>query len=191
MVRKITIWSVLLPYLRDYNRTLLLVDFEKELKIKHQTISKYIKELINNKILKKEKRDKHSSYSLNFKNPLIPNYLSISEKMRNFVLLDKSMLLKRLYEQLSNFFSENSFLIFGSFAEQLKGNDIDLLIIGKISKELKKTINDFSLTYGIKVHIVGTEIRELTKTFIQEISKKHIILNNSDLFINLFIKWKD
>ncbi len=100
MVRKITIWSVLLPYLRDYNRTLLLVDFEKELKIKHQTISKYIKELINNKILKKEKRDKNSSYSLNFKNPLIPDYLSISEKMRNFVLLDKSMLLKRLYEQL-------------------------------------------------------------------------------------------
>lgn len=191
MVRKITVWSVLLPYLQDYNRTLLLADFEKELKIKHQTLSKYIKELINNKILKKEKREKYSSYSLNFKNPLIFDYLSISEKMRTFVLLDKSMLLKRLYEQLSNFFSKNSFLIFGSFAEQLKGNDIDLLIIGKVNKELKKTIKEFSLTYGIKVHIVATEIRDLTKTFIQEILKKHILLNNSDLFINLFIKWKD
>jgi len=54
--------------------------------------------------------------------------------MRTFELITESPLLKRFYESLSNFFSESSFLVFGSFAEQLKGNDIDLLIMENITK---------------------------------------------------------
>ena len=188
MVRKITIWYVLLPYLLNYKRNLLLADFEKELKIPHQTISKYLKQLTNEKILKTEKKEKHTIYSMNFKNFKVCDYLSISEKIKTFKLITESQLLKRFYESLSNFFFETSFLIFGSFAEKLKGNDIDLLIIGKYNKELKETIKSFSLTYGIEIHNVPTNLDNLTPAFIQEIAKKHIMINNSDLFVTFLIK---
>ncbi|MCK4730272.1 MAG: hypothetical protein KAT28_03045 [Candidatus Aenigmarchaeota archaeon] len=188
MVRKITIWYVLLPYLLNYKRNLLLADFEKELKIPHQTISKYLKQLTNEKILKTEKKEKHAIYSINFKNPFIYDYLSISEKIKTYNLMAKSPLLKRLHELFSKFFSESSFLVFGSFAEKLTGNDLDLLIVGKYNKELKETIKSFSLTYGIEIHSVPTNMDNLTPAFIQEIAKKHIMINNSDLFVTFLIK---
>lgn len=186
MVKNITKWYVLLPYLKDYERHLLLSDFEKELRIAHQTIKRYIKRLLNENILKQEKKKRHTIYSLNLENPITYDYLSISEKLKTLNKLKKSTLLKRLYEFVSPFFLKNSFLIFGSFAKNLEGEDIDLLIIGK-NKQIRNKLKEFSETYDIKIHKIPlNDLKEINKTLAKEILKNHIILNNSDLFVTFF-----
>jgi predicted nucleotidyltransferase len=187
MVRKITKWYVLLPYLNDYGKHLLLSDFEKELKKPHQTIKKYIQLLIKERILEEESKDKHTTYKLNLENALTFEHLSIAEKVKLTEFMNKSALLRRMYEILSEFFSGNSFLIFGSFARNLKGRDIDLLIIGKTNNTLEKKLKEFRDTYGIEIHKIEIEnLNDLDKTTKIEIMNKHIILSNSDIFIRFF-----
>ena len=187
MVEKITKWYVLLPYLNNYERHLLLRDFEEELKKSHQTLKKYIETLIKDKILIEVKRKKISTYSLNLENQLTYDYVSIGEKIKLKLSLEKSSILKRLYEILNSSFKISNFLVFGSFAKNLAGNDIDLLVIGKEDKNLQIAIKKFSNAYGIKIHKMQiTQIKEINDAMAKEIYNKHIILNNSDFFVKFF-----
>jgi len=186
MVRKITKWHLLFPYLNNYGRHLILVDFERELVSSHQMLKKYIYLLINEKIIISHREGKVKTYSLNFDNPAIYDYLSVAEKLMLEIKL-KNKLLKRFYDTISRFFSE-SFIIFGSFAKNLKGNDLDILIIGKEGSQLSKSLKNFGEIYGLKIHkIVIPNINKLMNEALgKEIFKKHIILNNSDMFVRFF-----
>lgn len=184
MVRFYTYLEV---YLDDLTKKVSLSEFEDYFKTPHQTIKKHLLAFINAKILVEEKKERFLYYKLNIDNPLTMEYLIVCEKERLFEFLEKKTLFLQLYKELSQFFKDAKILIFGSAVEKKDFSDIDLLIISK-NRYIKTIIKKFSQTYSLKIHTVQTIEKNLTKTFINEIRKKHIILNNHSYFIEVLYR---
>ena len=100
--------------------------------------------------------------------------------------LKQDSVLDILYEKLSKFFDKNMFIIFGSAVQGIKkGSDIDLLVIGK--QNISKEIGDFEEVYSRKIHkIQVSDLNKPNLTFIKEIYKNHLILNNTEQIIRFF-----
>ncbi|TKJ17679.1 hypothetical protein CEE44_04065 [Candidatus Woesearchaeota archaeon B3_Woes] len=186
MVKKVTKTKIIAQYSDDYNKKYYLRELAVLLKKPHQTIKSYIKELVKEGILTKNERKNIIEYSLNFKNKQIYDYLVIAEKEILIERLKEETLLKVLFEKLSSFFTNNTFLIFGSSVEKLqKESDIDLLIIGKAN--INKNIKEFEEIYNKKIHKVQiNNLNKLTSTLTKEIYKKHLIINNTEQIIRFF-----
>jgi len=118
-------------------------------------------------------------YVLNFKNKLIYDYLTIAEKDRTQEFIEDNPLSSILYEKLSSFFKDSTFIIFGSSVNGIKkGSDLDFFVVGK---NVKEEIKDFEEVYSKKIHLIHAKtLKEVSLTFIKEIYKKHIILNNTE-----------
>lgn len=183
MVKKITKTIIIALFTSDYGRKYYLREFGVLLKKPHQTIKPYVEELVKERILIKNIRKNIIEYDLNFKSKQVYDYLVIAEKHRLIERLEEDTLLKVLYEKLSSFFIDNSFLIFGSSVEKLeKGSDIDLLVIGKLN--IDKEIKQFENIYNKKIHRIQIDsLNKLTDTFIKEIYNKHLILNNTEKIV--------
>jgi predicted nucleotidyltransferase len=186
MVKKITKIEIIKLFLTDYSKRYYLREIARLLEKPHQSVKPYLEQLVKEKILIKEVRKKIVEHRLSMKNNIVYNYLIIAEKENLLERLNKDSLFNILYEKLSKYFTSNTFIIFGSASVELKkGSDIDLLIIGKtnLSKELK----DFEEVYNKKIHIIQIDnLKNADISFIKEIYKKHLILNNTETIINFF-----
>ncbi|NOQ37662.1 hypothetical protein GQ472_02120 [archaeon] len=178
MVRNYTYLEI---YLDDLNKKVSLSELEKHFKRPHQTVKNQLKILVKEKILLEDKRTRFLFYEINRDNPALKEYLSICEKEKMFRIMNQRPLIKRLYTLLAH--EVENMLVFGSAATSEKFNDIDLLVISK--NNIKKIIEDFEITYSVKVHIIQAEKKDLTKTFITEIRKKHMILKGHDFFVEM------
>lgn len=183
MVRKITKWHLLIPFLGDYRRHAILADMERELGIPHQTLRKYADALVRTGILSEERKPRNVLYSLNRDSPMALNYLSAAEKIVLEERLEKSALLKRLYEKLSPHLGGMKLLVFGSSSQGRTGEDIDLLAVGK--ENLRPLASEFSKTYGKRVHLVSSPAMP-KGAFLREIMAKHLIFSGFDDFVRLF-----
>ena len=186
MVKKVTKAKILMEFVNDYDKRFYLRELAVLLKKPHQTIKPYIEELVKERILIKIKRKNILEYQLNFKSRQVYDYLVIAEKERLIEKLDEEALLKVLFEKLSLFFTNNTFLIFGSSVEKIKkGSDIDLLVIGK--SNIDKILDEFEEVYNKKIHKVQiSSLNKLSDTLIKEIYKKHLIFNNTEQIIRFF-----
>lgn len=179
MVKKITYSKIIGLFLEDYSRKVYLGEAADELKKPHQTVKPYIKELVRKNILSEKKHGKFLEYALNFKNKLVCDYLTTAEKEKTQEFIEDSPLAGILYEKLSSFFENSTFIIFGSSVKGMKkGNDLDLFVVGK---NIKEEIKEFQDVYSKKIHLIHAKtLKEVSITFIKEIYKKHIILNNTE-----------
>ncbi|MBU1129366.1 MAG: nucleotidyltransferase domain-containing protein [Nanoarchaeota archaeon] len=186
MVKKVTAPKIVEQFINNYNKKYYLREFADLLKKSHQTIKPYVEQLVKENILIKNQRKNLVEYELNFKNKQIYNYLVISEKEKLTERLNKNPLLKILFEKLSSFFMQNTFVLFGSFAENNeKKLDIDLLIIGKTN--LNKAISEIEEIYNKKIHKIQIDnLNKLDMVLIKEIYKKHLIFNNTEQIIRFF-----
>lgn len=181
----VQIYTYLEIFLDDLNKQVNLSEFESYYNLPHQTIKRHLNYFIENNILTLNKKNKFLFYNLNLKNTLVYDYISICEKERLVVFL-QNQLFKRLYEDLSEEFNNGKFLIFGSSVNNEKFNDIDLLVfVDKKENNISKLIKNFEKTYDIKAHLIVIDKKKITKSFKEEIIKKHIILNEHDFFVNL------
>ncbi len=178
MVRNYTYLEI---YLDDLNKKVSLSEFEKHFKRPHQTVKNQLKMLVKEKILVEDKRTRFLFYTINKDNPALNEYLSICEKEKMFKVISQRPMIKRLYTLLAQ--DVDNVLIFGSAAISEKFNDIDLLVISK--NDIKKIIDDFEITYSIKIHVIQAEKKDLTKTLLAEIRKKHLILKGHDFFVEI------
>ena len=186
MVKKITKTKIVMQFVNDYGKKYYLRELADLLKKPHQTIKPYLKELAKEGILFEVQRKNIIEYSLDFKSRQIYDYLVIAEKERLIERLEKDSLLKVLFEKLSGFFTNNTFLIFGSSVEKTKKeSDIDLLIIGK--SNINKIVDEFDEVYNKKIHKVQVaNLNKLNSTLIKEIYKKHLIFNNTEQIVRFF-----
>lgn len=186
MVGKITKSKIVALYLNDYNKKYYLREMATLLKKPHQTIKPYIETLIKENILIKNQRRNITEFSLNFKNKKIYDYLIISEKEKLIERLEQDSILNILYEKISKFFNKSTFILFGSAVEKIKkDSDVDLLVIGK--QDISKEIENFKEVYSRKIHKIQVEnFKKLNLTFIKEIYKNHLILNNTEQIIRQF-----
>jgi len=186
MVIKITKTKIIEQFVNCYDKKFYLRELASLLRKPHQTIKPHLEKLVQEGILIKIHRKNILEYGLNFKNKGLYDYLIIAEKEILIFKLSKEVLLKILFERLSSFFINNTFLVFGSSVEKLqKNSDVDLLIIGK--SNVKNIIDDFEKIYNKKIHKVQvSNLNKLNNTFIKEIYKKHIIFNNSEQIVRFF-----
>ena len=186
MVIKITKTKIIEQFVNCYDKKFYLRELASLLRKPHQTIKPHLEKLVQEGILIKIHRKNILEYGLNFKNKGLYDYLIIAEKEILIFKLSKEVLLKILFERLSSFFINNTFLVFGSSVEKLqKNSDVDLLIIGK--SNVKNIIDDFEKIYNKKIHKVQvSNLNKLNNTFIKEIYKKHIIFNNSEQIVRCF-----
>lgn len=186
MVNKITSYEIISLFLNDYSKKYYLREIARFLEKPHQSVKPYVEGLIKKRILIKDQRKNIIDYGLNIRNKLTYDYIIISEKERLIKRLKDDSLMSVLYEKLSKYFNESTFVIFGSSSiESKKGSDIDLLIIGK--KDIKKELSDFEEIYNKKIHMI--QIDQISKAnigFVNELYKKHLILNNTESLINYF-----
>jgi len=180
----------MIPFLGEYSRSVILADMEREVNVPHQTLKKYADLLVKDGILIEDKKPRNVLYRINHENSMVLNYLSTSEKIVLEETLEKTTLLKRLYELLSPNMIKTNFLIFGSSAKGRIGEDIDLLAVGK--NNVKGSLSSFEGAYGKKIHLLDVPNLTLQKTLFKEIMKDHLILNGFDSFIKSFweFTWK-
>lgn len=186
MVKKITKVDIVNLFLNNYNGKYYLRELASLLKKPHQSIKPYVEVLVKEEVLIKYKRKNLVEYGLNFENKRIFDYLVIAEKEKLISKLNKEILLKVLFEKISESFMENTFIIFGSSTKRIqKNSDIDLLIIGKSS--VNKIISEFEDVYNKKIHKVQiNDLNKLSDTLIKEVYKKHLIFNDTEKIIRFF-----
>lgn len=186
MVRKITEFDLVGQYLNDYGRSYYLRELASLIKKPHQTIKPYLEKLVSEKVIVKNRRRKVVEYRLNFKEHNTYEYIVIAEKERTMHRTSQDTILKVLFDNLSAFFANSTFIIFGSAVIQIrKDADIDLLVIGK--QDVSKETGDFEQVYDKKIHkIQVASIENLTPALIKEIYGKHIILNNTEFIVRFF-----
>ncbi len=186
MVKKITRSGIIAKFMSDYGKTYYLRELATLLKKPHQTIKPYVEELVKEEILIKNQRENITEFNLNFKNKNIYDYLVISEKENLTEKLKEETILKMLHEKLFPYFTDNTFVIFGSAVNKIeKNSDIDLLMIGKA--DITKVTKEFWEIYNKKVHKMQIiNLNKLTPVLIKEIYKKHLILNNTEQIVRFF-----
>ena len=187
-----TTLKIISLYLGDYSKKLHLRKIASILDVNHRTISLHLKDLENMKIFKSEYIGKHKEFYLNLDNALTRFYLSASENYIALELLSKNFLLKKVFSDLSKEISvENSIILFGSYTkgEEKPESDIDILVIGKLKD--KNFVKEIEERYDKKINIKTATTSEFSKAIekndflVVEILKKHIVLRNQDIFVNL------
>lgn len=172
-------------FLEDISKSVSLSEFARHFKKPHQTIKTHLKNLVDEKILIMDKRERFLFYRLNTDNPLTYEYIIMCEKERMIIFL-KNELFNRLYLALVPF--NSPMLVFGSAVVDSKYGDIDLLVLSK-NDAIRNVVKRFSLTYSVKIHLLLTSEKDLTRTFIKELQKKHIILNGHEYFVKLMYNY--
>jgi len=187
MDNNLTIWSVLQPliYINDFKH---LAEISRELESPHATVRKYLNELEKQGVLIKNIMGRLTMYKLNYSNPLISDYLSLSEKSRLVVRCQKDILMKEIVSFLHETFSNKELIIFGSAVENTKkANDIDLIVVGDI--QAKDKVKNFEKKFGIKFHIISiAKLEDINDALKEEIKKKHLIINNTEIVLRWILR---
>ncbi|MBI2151233.1 nucleotidyltransferase domain-containing protein [Candidatus Woesearchaeota archaeon] len=158
----------------------------------HVTLLPHLKALENDKILIAKIIGKNKSYTLNLDNILTKNYLIISELMESILFQERVFIIKKIASEIYKLNLSGSLVLFGSYAKRTfkEDSDIDLFYLGEfreteitkikiIGRMYEKTINLKSSTFSN--FEAGLRKKD---TLIVEILKYHLILHNTDIFIN-------
>lgn len=185
MVKKITIYIALEPFLTKPNEKLHLAQISRELKQPHSTVRQWLNALERQGSLKKQYQGRLTLYSLNLESPSIIDYLVVAEKNKLIRYSESTPLLAEIVSFIHANYKGNC-LIFGSAAERFKNaEDIDLLIIGyEETKPLKK----FAARLNKEMHIINVSgLDKVSKSLKAEIVKKHLLIRGSEDFVRWMI----
>ena len=188
MVKKLTIFHALEPFLSKPKEKLHLAEISRKIKEPHPTVRQLLNQLERKGVLKKQFQGRLTLYSLNLEHQNIIDYLAIAEKARLIRKCEKWLVLKELVHFINSRCGENvKALVFGSATESFdKAEDVDLLLIGKIDA---KSIRKFAERVNKELHIinVGT-LNKISKSLKEEIVKKHLLIKGSEEVIK-WIVW--
>lgn len=178
MANKVTKWQLLLPYLTAPKESFHLRELARKVNRSHQAISKTMKLLVSERVLIREKKGVQTFYRINIENPLIVDYLAISEKYK-LILNCKDLFLKEFVSLLKeDKASSYTIILFGSFVKNTKeANDVDMLVVGDY-KEKGKFIRGKGI-FGKEIHVIKVEsFDDISPALKEEIIKNHLILQN-------------
>ncbi|MCD6547155.1 MAG: helix-turn-helix transcriptional regulator [Nanoarchaeota archaeon] len=185
MVKNISMWLVLEPLL--YSKEFMhLADISRKLKKPHATVRKYLNYFEKQGLIIKDKKGRLTLYKLNYKNPLVIDYLSIVEKERVIEKCKRDLAMKEIVHFLHKF--KNEILIFGSAVDGTKkANDIDVLFLGRIRdiSYMKK----FEKRLGVKFHIINLkQLKDVTPSLKNDVTQKHLIVQGVEKWVKWMLK---
>ena len=186
-------FRILSLYRTDYIAKLHMRAMAKLLGTSHMTLLPHLKRLEENKILQTETVGKNKQYTLNKNNLLTKYYLIVTEGFVTISYLQKTLIIKKLAEHLSNIDFSTSLILFGSYAKgyATEESDIDLFSIGKLAETQQTHIKKFEATYGKKINLKTATAENFTAglrsgdILIREVVANHIVICNPDPFVTL------
>ena len=178
------------------NPEINLTKLIKKAKTSPNIVSKYINNLTKFGVLK-EKRfgSKKKTHIRNLKLNLLSDLCVL---MISFVEIEKRLIFLRKYKEIRPFVNqlvelfneEISFgLIYGSFARLSadKESDLDVWIVGNLTKEMKKRISEVFSTltreYSIKIETLDQFSKNINKPIHQNVLQEHVIIYNEKNFL--------
>lgn len=188
MVKKLTIYHVLEPFLVKPSERLHLADISREINEPHPTVRQWLNTLEKKGVLKKEHQGRLTLYSLNLQNPNIIDYLTISEKNKLIKKCEKWLVLGEIVSYISKNLKEDvKVLIFGSATESFKtAKDMDILVIGK--DDNLKGLRNLAKKLNKELHIIQlNSLAKVSKSLKIEITKKHLLIKGSEDFVRWII----
>ena len=183
MVKKLTIFHILEPFLSKPHEQLHLAQISRETNEPHPTARQWLNALEKEGALKKEYKGRLTLYSLNLQNQNIVDYLVIAEKNKLIKKCEKEVVLGELVHNIFKTISENTqAIIFGSAAESFNtAQDIDLLLIGKTDI---KPIENIAKRLNKEIHIIQVNnLKKISNTLRIEIIKKHLLIKGSESLV--------
>ena len=180
MVKKLTIYHILEPFLSKPYEKLHLAEISREVNEAHPTARQWLNTLEKRGVLKKEYKGRLTLYSLNLQNQNIIDYLVMAEKNKLIRKCGEWVVLGELVFNINNALNENvKVLIFGSAVESFnKAQDIDLLVVGKTET---KSIKNLAKRLNKELHIIQvSNLKKISEALKIEITKKHLLIKGSE-----------
>ena len=194
MVKKVNINNIELEILslftKGYNKQYYIREISKKLNISSRTSLINLNKLEKKGILESYTKGKIRLFKIK-KSFLTKNYFLLTEQFKLIKFLEKNNKIKEILKKIFPLIKGTA-IIFGSYAKekQKKSSDLDIFIIGQVEEKLIKQIE---LLYNIKINtkVYPKEIFEKNiddDILIKEIKENHIIIKNSEYFLNVIIK---
>ncbi|MEA3343745.1 MAG: nucleotidyltransferase domain-containing protein [archaeon] len=163
----------------------------------HPTILPYLKELEKERVLTAKYIGKTKVYSLNLASIVALEYISMAEAQATIEYLKKTLLIRKVNEELFKMNLEGTIILFGSYAKgNYTGNsDIDLFYLGKIDDANVVKIRNLRRIYGKTIniktlnrHLFENAVRR-KDPLVKEVIKNHVLLQNPEQFINILWRY--
>ncbi len=180
--------KIIEEFLRDLDSKLTGSFIAKKKKLNQKTVANYLNKLEKENILESRTQGKNKLYYFNLQNKeIVKNFIMAVEHLRTINFYQKNILTKEISEKIIPYIKGVA-IIFGSYAKntQKKDSDIDIMVIGKCNE---KEIDKISKMYGkeINLKIYPRLIKDILTT---EVIKNHIIIKNTEKFIEGILRWK-
>lgn len=184
--------KILSLYLSNYFGQYHTREMAQLLKKSHVTLLPHLNALGKEKILIAKIVGKNKVYSLNLDHILTKNFIIISELVESVLFQEQIFLIKKLNTEISKFNLLGTLILFGSYAKKTfkEDSDIDLFYLGDLKETEITRIKAIGKTYGKTINLKTATIKDFENglrkkdALIIEILKYHVILQNSDQFIN-------
>ncbi len=165
----------------------------------HSTILPYLKELEKERVLTAKSIGKIRAYSLNMDSIIAREYLSMAEAQVTIEHLKKTLLIRKVNDELFRMNPEGTIILFGSYAKgnYTKDSDIDLFYLGDIADADVLRMRDIGKIYGktINVKMLSRHLFENAvrgkDPLVREVINNHVLLQNPLQFINILWRYYD
>ena len=189
--------EVLKEFLPDFKRSFHLRLLAEIIGTTHRTVSKSLEKLEKSGIVYHETKGRNKVYYLNLKNSLTKIYLIKAEIYKTLRIFSNNFLIQKIYCEIAVNLKQKPLVLFGSFArkEEKQESDLDLLIIGKEDKVIKKQLKEFGNRHGRKVQIYFIKREEFKRglkagdNMILEVVRDHVIMNNHTFFVDILWRY--
>ena len=172
-------------FLRDFKVEITGSFIAKKKKLNQKTVSNYLNKLEKEHILKSRMQGKNKLYFINLNNrEVIKNFIIAVEHLRTINFYKKNILIREIVEKIYKHIRGTA-IIFGSYTKNTnkQDSDLDILIIGKCNE---KEINNISKIYKREINFkIYSKLEQ--DTLIKEVIKNHIIIKNTEQFIEAIL----
>ena len=178
MVKKMTDWSVLEPFLNAPAQELHLALLAQKRREPHTTLRLKLAPFVEEGVLKTRKAGNMTLFRLNKEHPNLIEHLVIAEKLKLLAACRTEPLLREFSRFLREKTADGTIaILFGSATTKAKtAHDFDLLVIGE-----PPVFTEFSERYRKEVHLINVKRTDrITSALKQEILKNHLLLTGSE-----------
>ncbi len=186
---------LLIHLISNKEQTLTIREISLSLGIPYMTLSRLIKKLSEQELIKVEKKGNNHLCRINLKYPLLKHHLILASEEITHNYLNKQPIISIVRKTILQYTPKTTTaLLFGSYAKnkQEKHSDIDLAFITKNKKslpKLKKELSHLEKLYNIEINILiftPNQFKEMLSSTEENVGKQilknHLILYNPEQF---------
>ena len=175
-------------FTQNYAKKMHGSDIAKRLCMPQKTVSRKLNRLCNLGVLKYVREGKNKLYFIDKESPFIFHFLVLVESYKAVKFLLGNQKISSILKDISC-----GKIIFGSYANDTKNknSDLDIVFLCKKNRKVEEALGRFP----VNVHAQFSTIQDLRKklreknTLALEIAENHIILDNLDEVIKLFMEY--